>query len=353
MKILKFLFVLLFLMGCSEDKTEPFKNLEIKSVKINNLELSNNDVSLTYALQYPDSKYIFLTNANLEDSIIIYSLNTKTYKLEDILKIRTVSAFEAYYVDELDSLIYLFLDEEIVVYDFQNKLIKQQSFGEIEDGYLTNLKPTSFYPYVQDSKIHIEFFPDVEDTYTDSRFYQFPFQVAYDMETKEVTYFEMHYPQEYKEKCYGYNFIPDRIRSKGNIQVASFPYNDSAYIYNTQGKLIDVKYFGTRAEHSFQYIPFEGIENLQREVFDDFNTSMPFYGLSQYIPFTEIYVRSYFSFNKERDTLNITIIFYDRNWKYLGEVNSDKGLAFFGSQENGLINLQIKNNKLEIYEINF
>lgn len=353
MKVFIFLFVLIFCMGCSEDKTESLKTLEIVSVKVDSLDVSNLNISLTYALQYPDSKYIFLTNSNLEDSIKIYSLNTETYNLESILEISTISDFQAYYVDELNSLIYLFLDEEIAIYDFQNRLIKQQSFGEIKDGYLTNLKPTFFYPYVQDTKIYIEFFPDVEDTYTDPRFYQFPFQVAYDIETKEVTYSEMYYPQEYKEKCYGYNFIPDRFQSTDNIQVASFPYNDSAYIYNTQGKLVDVKYFGTKAEHSFQYIPFEGIENLQREVFDDFNTSMPFYGLSQYIPFAEIYVRNYFSFNKEKNSLNITIIFYDKNWKYLGEVKSDKGLPFFGSQENGLINLKIKNNKLEIYEINF
>lgn len=353
MKVFIFLFVLIFCMGCSEDKTESLKTLEIVSVKVDSLDVSNLNISLTYALQYPDSKYIFLTNSNLEDSIKIYSLNTETYNLESILEISTISDFQAYYADELNSLIYLFLDEEIAIYDFQNRLIKRQSFGEIEDGYLTSLKPTSFYPYVQAEKIHIEFFPDIEKSYADPKFYQFPFQVVYNLETDEVTYLEMHYPQEYKDKCYGYNFIPDRILTKDNIQVASFPYNDSAYIYNSKGKLIDVKYFGTRVEHSFQYIPFEGIEELQREVFDDFYTNMPFYGLPQYIPFSEIYVRNYYTFDKVKNTLNTTIIFYDINWQYLGEVKSDKGQTFFGSQEDGLISLKIKNDTLEIYEVKF
>lgn len=355
MKNILFLMISLILFACAgenqADKIESINPLIIETKQVREIDVTNNDVSLALALQFPDSEHVYFTNADLEDSIVIYSLHTENYELKTVFKIENPSYFEAFYVDEKDSLIYIFLDEELAIYTFQNNLVKSMEIDETENGYLTNLKPLSFFPYVENNKVYMEFFQDIEGSYADPLFYKLPFQAIFDLNSKEISYSEMFYPQEYKDRCYGYNFIPERFINGDKMQIASFPYNDSAYIYNTSGNLIDVKYFGTMAEHSFQYIPFEGIESLQREVFDDFNTNTPFYGLSQYVPFLDYYVRNYFHFDADANTLNISIVFYDKNWSYIGEAMSENGINFFGSKSNGLISLKIKDNKLTIYEI--
>lgn len=347
--------ILIILVGCTT-KTENIKEevpkyLNFKSKKIKSIHLDQLDISLSYALQYPNSDFIYLTNLNYEEKLCIYSLNLNNFELKRLLEIVPDFLFEAYSIDERYSKIYFFSGDELIVYNFNNELLLREPFGTLKKGYLSNLNPIGFYPYIKDSVLFIEYFPNIKETFKSRFFYRQPFQAALDLKSKKYKLLNMTYPIEYQKKCFGYNFIPDRIIGYKNTHIITFPYNDSAYIYNDQGQLQNIEYFGVKPRNNFQYIPYSELKNLQHEVFDAFYKEMPHYGFSTYLSFSKVYCRKLIRYNEKSKKSNSTIVFYDYKWNYLGEIKTPGTMSLFDSKKYGIVKIQKSNNNLEIYEI--
>ncbi len=350
------IFLLFFiLVGCTYTKeNSPGServNISFQLKKIKIIPLAGQDVSLSYAIQYPHSSLIYLTNFNTDSTILIYSLDLNTLKLQTILDIIPDFHLEAYSIDQKKSNIYLFTGEELIIYNFQNQQLSRKPFGALKEGFLSNLNPVGFYPYIKDNVLFIEYFPNVKETYKSKFFYRQPFQVAIHLNNNELQFLVMTYPQEYQNKCFGYNFIPDRIVGDNNTHVISFPYNDSVYIYNEQGNLLETNYFGSKTKKQFQFIPYEELNNLQQEVFDEFNKDMPHYGFSTFYSFSKIYSRQLMWYNNKTGKKEGTIVFFDVNWNYLGELNTPGTMCLFDSPKYGILKIQNNNDHLEVYGV--
>jgi hypothetical protein len=352
----KHLYILFFILfGCTtkidKSKEDVPKYLEYELKRLESIGIDNLDISLSYALQYTDSEFIYLTNLNFEEKICIYKLSLKSFKLKQLLEIEPDFKFEAYSIDEQYSKIYFFSGDELLVYNFNNELLSRQSFGSLKRGYLTNQNPIGFYPYIRNNVLFIEYFPNIQETFKSKLFYRQPLQAAVDLKSNSYKLLNMTYPREYQKKCFGYNFIPDRIIGYKNNHIITFPYNDSVYIYNNQGQLLNSAYFGTKPRNNFQFIPHKELNNLQQEVFDAFNKEMPHYGFSTFFSFSNIYCRQLIQYNEKAKKKNSTIVFYDVSWNYLGEIKTPGKMTLFDSKKYGLVKVQIRNSNLEIYEI--
>ncbi len=353
--IIRLFFILCILVGCttknenSKEKVPNKFNFNLKKLK--SIHLGGLDISLSYALQYPGSDLVYFTNFNNEEKLCIYSLNLIDFEIKTLLKIKTDFQFETYSIDEQHSRIYLFTGDEIIAYNFKNELLSRESFGTLEKGYLSNQNPTGFYPYCKDNLLFIEYFPNIKETFKSRLFYRQPFQATFNLKTKKSELLKMTYPNEYQKKCFGYNFIPDRIIGNQNTHIISFPYTDSVYIYNDLGQLQMTKYFGVKARPNFQYIPYDELKNLQQEIFDEFNKDMPHYGFSTYFSFSKIYSRQLIQYNKMTNKSTCNIVFYDMNWNYLGEIKKSGIMSLFDSKKYGIVKIQKNDNNLELYEV--
>lgn len=329
------------------------KKIDVTSINIKTIDIEQVDLSLTFAIQYPNSSYVYLTNKNQNEKLCLFRLNTNNFQIEQILSIILDFEFEGYAVDEQNSKILVFTGDELLQYNFANELLSRETFGMVPNGFLTNQNPVGFYPFVNKDTLYIEYFPDIVETFKSRVFYREPIQASIDLGNKKMTLLDMTYPSDYQKMCFGYNFIPDRLIGYDNKHIVTFPYNDSVYIYNKKGEFIETKYFGVRPKNEFQYIPFEDIENLQPEVFDAFNNDIPHYGFSTYFSFSKIYSRQLISFNKEANKYNTTIVFYDYKWNYLGQFDITGTMTLFDSKKHGVIQIQIKKNQLEFYAIKY
>ncbi|MFA5574812.1 MAG: hypothetical protein WC994_07135 [Brumimicrobium sp.] len=340
--------------GCRNNSNTSHQINKIE-IKLNEIDsINRGDVDLSLAIQYPNSNYLYCTNnMGNADKLQIFRISLNTFKIDKILDIPKGDFFEAYFVDEIDEKIYLFMNEELNSYTFESKLLKNIKIDVGDIGFITNLKPFSFYPYIINEKLYVEFFPNIDGTYANKEFYTHPFQVAVDLNSTKTQFINTKYPAEYKNHCYGFNFIPDRFFTDDNLQIVTFPYNDSAYIYDLHGVHLKTVFFGTNKSHEFQHIPYTEIDKLQQEVFDNFNSDMPFYGFSTFIPNQNILVRQYFDFNKEEERLDNTIILYDNEWNYIGETMLNKNLSLFGSIKHGLLHLKAKDDKIKIYSVKY
>jgi hypothetical protein len=350
-------FLFFILIGCTTKNNNPQDlekvNLNFQLKKIKTINLEGKDVSLSYTIQYPNSSLVYLTNINNESKLIIYSLDLDSFQLKTLLDITPDFQLEANAIDQENSKIYLFTGDELIVYDFNNKQLSRMPFGTLKNGFLSNLEPVRFYPYIKDDVLFMEYFPNIEETFKSKLFYRQPFQAAINLKDNKVQLLGMTYPQEYQKKCFGSNYIPDRIIGDNNKHIVSFPYNDSVYIYDEEGKLLETKFFGTKTKKQFQFIPYDELENLQREVFDQFLKDIPFYAFSKFFSFSKIYCRQLFWFNKENNKQESTFVFYDVNWNYLGEFHTEGTMFLFDCKKYGILRIKINNNNLEIYDVEF
>lgn len=345
------IFVLLFLfVHCNSGKTkEPF-NFKIGN-KIKSIDVSDKDVSLTYALQYAGSNNVYFTNSDFNQVLIIYKLNLLNFKFEKLLEVESDFYFEAYFVDEKKSLIYLFSGEYLRVYNFENVLLNKKVFGITESGYLSNQNPIGFYPYIDDDRMFIEYFPDIAHTYKSKLFYDQPLQAIYNMKKNEIELMKVSYPHDYKNKCFGYNFIPDRIINNQKQHVFTFPYNDSVYIVDSFGQLEKTFYFGTHTRNDFPYIPFDKIDSVHREVFDEFYKDVPHYGFSSFLSFSNIYTRQLIKYNQKENRSSGTIIFYNSKFEFIGQHDCNGTLSLFDNVNHQIFKIEKNNKKLNLYEV--
>lgn len=195
----------------------------------------------------------------------------------------------------------------------------------------------------------IAHFPDIQETYKSQEFYNQPMQARVKMSTNEVTLMPHFYPKDYQNKCFGFKFIPDRFIDKDGNHVFTFPYNDSAYIFNSHG-LVKQVYFGTAAQHQFSYIPYDRIDDLEHAVFQNILNDNPYYGFAQYLLYSNYYTRLYISVTSAKEK-EYTQIFYDENWNYIGEIRAAKLFGFYSSSKHGFLLLNKENNKLFISKI--
>lgn len=342
-------------MNCQSksESQKTVKNLEIQLKEIG--EINQKNINLSLAIQYPNSDYLYCTNdIEQNDTLKLFRLNLNSFKINLILNIKKPNDFEAYAIDEQNEMVYIFADEKLRSYNNKKQLSKEFSIDMGDSGFIINLNPSSFYPYITDEKLFVEYFLNDEDTYTSKEFYNAPFQAIIDLETEDIRLMDMIYPSDYQHHTYGFNFIPDRFFTDNNLQIATFPYNDSAYIYNLLGEKLKTEYFGTHSSHDFQYIPYTEIDKLQPEVFDNFNSDMPFYGFSTSVPNQSIYVRHFFFYNQEEKKLENTMILYNNDWNYIGELKLNKNMTIYGSKKHGLICLQKeKNESFKIFKVNY
>ncbi|SFT77021.1 protein of unknown function [Lishizhenia tianjinensis] len=352
--IFKLIILLLLIQSCSSTTRSELKNqlIHLQKTKIKTINSKDLNLSLSYAIQYPNSSNIYLTGART-DSLFVFKLNLNDFELEKVLGIPSNFHLEAYAIDESSLNTYLFTGDTLMVFNQNSSLLSKNAFGTLPKGYISNLNPVGFNPIIENNNLFIEYFPNIKKTYKSQLLYRQPLQLKVDLNTLKHDFLKMTYPKEYQSKCYGFKFIPDRIVNSKGEHIFTFPYNDSAYIYDKQGNQVDTRYFGTEQNNNFPFIPYEEIQNLQSEVFNQFNQEISHYAFTQAHTYSNLLTRHFITKENSSNQTQNEIVFYNSDWEYLGNIKTKKILCLFDSEKHGLVQLKIHNENIEIYDYKF
>ncbi len=337
----------LFLLSCGEKK-EPILDVKFLDISLDSLkviETQYQDLSFSKAIQYPNSSSVFFTNDQTENELRIYQLNLDDLRLNQILNVAVDFDYAAFFVDEKKNEVLLFSSDSIYFYDFSNQLARKMAIPEIKNGFLCYLNSTGFPPFVNNNQLYIEHFYDDEGTYSSPNFYKQSFQATVDLNESDVKLLPMVYPLEYQKKCFGYNFIPDRIFNDRLDQIVTFPYNDTVYVYDKEGVFKSAHFFGTRTKRSKEYVPYTDLDKIEREVFDAFVDEIAVYGGTSYYQNAKLYSR-FLMDGMKIGNISTLYSFYTSDWKYLGEYKGN--LNLFDSAKYGLVNVIYDSGKIKI-----
>jgi hypothetical protein len=352
LKIPNYIFlVTLIATSCRSDIQSPLKfiGLEATFEEVKKIDVSHLDISFSYAYQPTNSDNLYFSNSDFDNELFITQLNLNDFSVNNVLNIPVDFFLEAYTIDESNAQVFLFSGDSMYVYTFASDLFLKIPFGEIENGFLSTQNHPSFRPIVDGDQIYIGHFPDIIETYKSTKFYRQPTQAVVELKSQKVKLLPHFYPEEYQQKCYGFNFIPDRFIDNNKNHVFSFPFNDTAYVFNSDG-LIEKFYFGTSQQHKFSYVPFERIKDLESAVFQNLINANPYYGFSQNLFYSKYFTRLFISAPKSEVKM-YSQVFYNHKWEYIGELISSKPYSFFDSSKHGLLSINFDGTSLTLSKV--
>lgn len=335
--------VLLVITGCS-------------SKEINYIDLQND----TIAKIQIDSGVIKSINKNFQpygsENIYIYEetnqtlacLNIDQQSVNFFFSLKNNIEVVEFFIEEQDRKVYFINEDSILTYNLEGEFLSRISLNN-DKGFLTILKPY-FKPIYENGIWYFHFFPDIEETFQSAEFFKQPIEAEFNVENLSVSTINQSYPYEYINSCFGYDFVPERLKVDSRAHGYTFPHNDSIYILNMESNYKKTAFFGSRRAKEFIHIDYLDIPNLNANVFNEMFTKSASYYFSSYAPLAKKYYRNFFpgipdSSNKKHR--NSYLIIYDENLNYIGEtkeyyqsgivVDSKDGLMAFSKHESDII----------------
>ena len=199
----------------------------------------------------------------------------------------------------------------------------------------------------------MHYFPLISDSYKDSLFFQQPIEAKINLKNKEFNFMKTTYPHNFRENCFGFNFIPERfLMNDGKRLGYSFPYNDSIFIEDfTTGKT-QKHFFGIRTQRpTFQYINFHEIKELNNQIFQELFMKNPSYSFATSFPLSGNYSRTLLERDEAKNVKTITC-FYDNNLNYIGETSENGIRGILCDSNSGIVAISAIWDKNEIHLTN-
>jgi hypothetical protein len=322
-KLIVIITVALVFQSCSSSKSNnKLHLLDISQDTITKIDAKGIFSISNYYQPYQSENVYYLdeTNRNL------FVLNTSQLRFKKICMISSIPSdtyIEGFSVNENNQKIHAFYDNAIHSFNFKGDSIGTQSFEKAyKNGFLTQLNRS--YPVIEQKGLfYALFFPNIEETFQSSRFYQQPIEAEYNTKTNMVRLINQNYPTNYKQNCYGINYTPDRILISDKIHGFSFPYNDSLFTINIATGKKESAFYGSRRKHHFEYIPYAKLEGLNQAIFNELNRKNSSYVFSFSAPLAGYYGRCFFlknSANKYPKYPNYPyLILVNNKLEYIGE----------------------------------
>lgn len=353
-KICKLLTVLLIMQGCSVPAKEnvPLKILKMKLKNKHYIPVKNNlmDISISFQPLFSNSIYFIDPNSKTLSKLIVHKskfiviCNLEEFDIDS----------ERFSINEEKKEVYLFNSEHVKVYSFHGELKWTYQFQYYDHGFVVLINNNNI-PIIRNGKIFAHYTKDNDKSYKDSMFFKTPIQVEINNRNKSVEFSKVSYPLSYSENCFGMNYAPDRVGFNNDLQLFTFAYSDTAYIYNEKSGEIKSYYLGTHSKHDFEYIPFYEIKNLNETVFFEHFFRSPKYIFTKVAPLSGYILRRLAVLDKKNEKLKETLIVYDKHFNYIGESVSGFKSYVNVDTKNGLFSVKLNLQKqcLETYQLSW
>lgn len=345
---------LLILQGCSSEQ-DSLVSLNILKMNFKNKkEISVDDklTDISISFQPLLSNCIYFIDPNSKN---LSKLNVISSHLSVICKLEEFDRdSERFSVNEQVKEIYLFNSEHVKAYDFNGKLKWQYKFRYYNNGFVVQINNNNI-PIVRNGKLYCHYVKDNVNSYKDSIFFKAPIQIEINQKSGKAQFSKVFYPSSYSDNCYGMNYAPDRLELINNLQLFTFAYSDSAYVYNTITKKVEAHFFGSYKKHEFEFIPFHEIKNLNENVFFEQFFRTPKYIFTKAAPLSGYNLRRLAVMDKKTKKMKETLVIYDRDFNYVGEsINGFKSFINVDS-EKGLYSVKFNLEKkcLETYQLSW
>lgn len=280
------------------------------------------NISNYYQPYGSNSVYIFD-----ESTKYLFQIKLNSGKISRLFSILYEGNLETFTIDEKKRNCFFFFNDHFETYDFEGSFISSTYFdGKCGEKGVLTVQSNYFRPIIDSTNLYMHYFPLIEGTYTKPHFFNQPIEAKINFEDNSFGLMETGYPSNYKAKCYGFNYIPERFIMHNPDEFGyTFTYNDSLFVENTINGDKKVYFFGSRLNTpSFKYLNFDNITNLNKTVFDDLYLENPFYGFSVSLPLSGCYARTLLSYDKNKGAFSQVVCLYGSELNYIGESKKNK-----------------------------
>lgn len=332
--------LMLVLQGCgtpsSVRKEVPAARLlDIRRDTLFRIDTRDRITGIAHYFQPVGSESVYFIDP---ENASIHVLQTGSGKFSFLGTVEQLPYFDCFSVDEAHRKLYLFSEDSMVCCRLNGRRLSAMSLhGITKAGFLSAVN-RYFAPVIHDHQLWMHYFPDIDGSYKNPAFFAGAFEVKIDLRTKQVQRLGARYPQNFRDHCYSYNYVPDRMQLNLHSHAYTFPYNDSVFIYDFRKHTRTAHYFGSRLPKQSGYIAYAEIPHLHQTVFDEFVNVNPYYLFANTAPLAGYFTRQIMisDSGKPSPERRQRIILYDRSFRYIGEsrpgfqpnivVDSKKGL---------------------------
>lgn len=339
---------LLYSCAQNEKKFEnenPTKVLVIKRDTLKMFQINDTIKSINHYYQpYESENFYFLDTYTSK----LWKINTENLSLNQVCIISPFTMHDIFVVDEEKNSVLVYGYDTLLFFDLDGRLIKKIGLTDkAKEGYLTNLS-SRFVPVVQGEYLFIHYFPKVVseiEPYRSPEFYTKPIEAKLSLTSGKVELINQTYPFNNQQRCFGFNYSPERIVVTSGIHGYTFPYNDSLFVYDIEANKSNKYFFGTHRKKSVNGIPFEVLSFMNSNVFQSLYINTPFYSFSGSAPLAGYFYRSYLYKNDSLSSkVNNSLILLDKKFNYAGESDSSFQAGIIIDSKKGLLMLNKSDN---------
>lgn len=332
--------LMLVLQGCGTPVPVPGKSPSVRLLDIRRDTLFRIDTrsrisGIASWFQPPGSETVYFVDP---ENFSVHALHTGTGEFSYEGSVAGMEYFDCFSVDEAARRLFLFSEDSLVCYSLDcRRQFALSLHGITHDGFLSAVN-RYFVPLVRGNMLFMHYFPDIDSSYKNPTFFAGAFEVKVDLRSKQVMRLGVRYPQNFRDRCYSYNYVPDRMELDAHTHAYTFPYNDSVFVYDLRKHTTKVHYFGSRLPKQSGFIDYADIPGLHQTVFDEFVSVNPYYLFAGNEPLAGYFTRQIMISDSGRPSpeRRQRIVIYDRNFQYVGEslpqfqphivIDSKKGL---------------------------
>jgi len=345
----KYLIVLVsvfLISSCHENNL--YKSLNLKITKISEISIAGFINNPHNYIQPFNSEYlIFLNNKNQ-----VIKLDLSQMNLSTICDLDTDTIMNWFYDDSKNEF-YTIHFNQIFKFGSNGEFIDSTDVPSFKNGFF-ELSSKFFNPIIKNENIYFNFFPKVDGNYKNKKLYFQPIEGSFNYKENRGVTLIQDYPHNYKRNCYGYNYSPERIEISNEKHAYTFSYNDSIFIVNLITNERKQFFLGSHKKKIFNYIKYDDINKLNNTVFDELFNNNPFYLNTKYAPLAKKIYRFLYDKRNPNSIDNLrecSMILYDDNFNYIGEIENTKNIGSIIDSKLGLLSMTCKNSKLIISKI--
>lgn len=356
-----FLFLGLFVCAaaCTNNipKEPTFIHFTLDTIKTERLpdKYTRESGRLTFQPFRSSNVYYFHSETNHLTIFDIDDLSLKDH-LEVALNLDESAEIQGLFVDEKQRKIYFLVDfESIFIFDFNGALTGYFTINNENPIHFHAcvLSTEGFIPTLLNNTWYFNAYPEIENGYKDSLFYQESIELAFDMETNSKTILNTSYPDNYKRHLMGFRYTPDRFVINNNTLAYAFPYNDSIFLFDIdKNEVTGSQFFGSITEKEIQYIPFGSLDSLHHSTLSELSQANPAYALSGYSTKQQLYYRAIIR-EDQSDGYDAYFILYDDNLQYLGESENTFSPGRIHDSKLGLISIVSDSTHIYFRKVNY